>query len=108
MTPEEVLAKLRRAIKPVGGIYRWWPFPVHSQQSLRHIFVECHDALAASQEQVRELEADNRKWRKIVNRYRLSILGEVLPEAPASTAGAEGEQGLDREGGVHRQSYSDT
>ena len=40
-------------------------------------------ALAASQERVRELEADNRKWRKIVNRYRLSILGDVLPESPA-------------------------
>ena len=57
-------------------------------------------ALAASQERVRELEAENVALRANASASVVRRLVEQGALRTPSTAGAEGEQGLDRAGGV--------
>jgi len=99
-TPEEIIAICLDNSWDRDGGY-WYGFgKTVTPRQLRDSFEQVHTALAASQERVRELAADNMKWRKLVNEYRLSILLPVLPETPPSTEDSKDSK-TEAEGGVH-------
>ena len=107
-TPEEVLAAYDQRVKAL----KYEAAQGHGRSSLERLqFVEVYDALAASQERVRELEylLDYAYYLRFIGEatnhdQELEYWGRVevaIKPMHASTVGAEGEQGLDREGGVH-------
>jgi len=107
-TPEEVLAAYDQRVKAL----KYEAAQGHGRSSLERLqFVEVYDALAASQERVRELEylLDYAYYLRFIGEAtnhdqeleywgRVEVAIEPMHggwESPASTAGAEGEQGLE-------------
>ena len=124
LTPEEVLAAsvyIAKRGRVAGKLWCDGCRQIVSSPTEGH-FSNCPvAALAASQERVRALalyvqgRGHAATCPQATGPYDLDIYMEPACTCGydsalrgPSTAGAGGEQGLDREGGVHRQSYSDT
>ena len=99
-TPEEVLEKWASMEQVVISLQHAVENSEEGNEALRVAFVETRAALSASQERVRELEAENVALRANTSASVVRRLVEQGALRGPTTAEAEGERGLKQEGGV--------